>query len=75
MGDGTISNELREKVEQGLACIHWMTLPMYLSYVDCLRYYNDTIHKTLGGRFYQDQNDLIKLHQITKNEATALVCI
>lgn len=69
MGDDEVSNEFREKLQQDLEGIQSALVTILESYNECLKYYSATLQKSIEGDSYQSQNDLIKLHQNTKNEA------
>lgn len=73
MGDDEICHEFRERLQQDLDGIQSALVTVSESYIGCLKYYSDTLYKSIGGDSYQSQSDLIKLHQNTKNEARAQV--
>lgn len=73
MGDDQLSSEFREKLQQDLDSIQSALVTVSESFNECLNYYSEILHKSTDGDLYQSQNDLIKLHQNTKNEARAQV--
>lgn len=72
MGDDELSNGFRDKLQQDLDGIQSALATITDSYNECLKYYSDTLHRLTEGP-YESPNDLIQLHQNTKNEARAQV--
>lgn len=71
LGDDQVCSEFREKLQLDLDGIQSALVTVSESFNECLNYYTETLHKSTDGDSYQTQNDLIKLHQNTKNEARA----
>lgn len=72
MGDDELFNKFREKLQQDLDGIQSALARVSEAYNECLKYYSDTLHKTMEGP-YQNPNELIRIHHSTKNEAKAQV--
>lgn len=74
MGDVEITESFREELVHDLDHLQLAVAKMCESYHDCLNYYTHLLQKSIeDSDSYLNQNDLIKLHLNTKNEAKAQV--
>lgn len=75
MGDGEITESFRKKLLDDLDRIQFAFVKMSELYHNCLNNYVDMLQNTIANSgSYLTQNDLIKLHQNTKQAAQHKVC-
>lgn len=73
MGDETISNRFRGKLEQDLNEYQSLMSITLEAYHLCLQFYSDKLQSSLNDVEFFSALELTKLHQSVKNEAIAQV--